>query len=286
MSEKGSEKEDKKEEKSRVPSDPFEDEMETQRGRETETETDQVFMSTTAQRSDPRLYMQYPNSVFTNPPSLMNPVAGAEQDFEPYVGDNIHDSRALQHFGEGQPQQASYRAPIYNYQLVPQIVGVPISNQAYYGIGNGQHFLGRNELGQPFIMMPASPISSNSALSRSTMSMRSSTTESTESNPSTSEHPGSSRLRRRHWQKQTEGPPGANLFIYHLPLEVTDAELLTLFDPWGEVLSVRVFVDKDSNLSKGFGFVSYATPEMAQTAIKNMNRYRVGNKRLKVAVKR
>ena len=49
------------------------------------------------------------------------------------------------------------------------------------------------------------------------------------------------------------GPPGANLFIYHLPRDLTDADLATLFANFGNVLSARVFVDKKTMDSKGFG---------------------------------
>ena len=49
------------------------------------------------------------------------------------------------------------------------------------------------------------------------------------------------------------GPNGANLFIYHLPRDLTDADLATLFSPFGNVVSAKVFVDKKTAESKGFG---------------------------------
>jgi CUG-BP- and ETR3-like factor len=50
-----------------------------------------------------------------------------------------------------------------------------------------------------------------------------------------------------------EGPAGANLFVYHLPHDLTDADLATAFNPFGNVLSAKVFVDKYTGESKGFG---------------------------------
>jgi len=82
------------------------------------------------------------------------------------------------------------------------------------------------------------------------------------------------------------GPDGANLFIYHLPQEFTDFDLSHLFSPFGNVLSSKVYIDKQTNLSKCFGFVSYDNPSSAQQAIHAMNGYQIGAKRLKVHLKR
>lgn len=57
----------------------------------------------------------------------------------------------------------------------------------------------------------------------------------------------------RRWAKQPVGPAGANLFVYYLPGSVSDADLATVFAPFGEVLSAKVYYDRDTGESKGFG---------------------------------
>ena len=99
------------------------------------------------------------------------------------------------------------------------------------------------------------------------------------------------------------------MYIYflfsHSIAEYNDADLVGLFMPFGNVISAKVFIDKNSNLSKCFGkkifffliqfnpnqffllgFVSYDNVESAQTAIRSMNGFQVLNKRLKVQLKK
>eukprot|EP00117_Sycon_ciliatum_P024551 scpid64336/ scgid20582/ CUGBP Elav-like family member 6; Bruno-like protein 6; CUG-BP- and ETR-3-like factor 6; RNA-binding protein BRUNOL-6 len=87
------------------------------------------------------------------------------------------------------------------------------------------------------------------------------------------------------FQHQQEGPDGCNLFIYHIPAEYRDADLMQLFSNFGVILSARVFIDKQTNQSKCFGFVSFDNRQSATLAISSMNGFPIGTKRLKVSLK-
>lgn len=62
------------------------------------------------------------------------------------------------------------------------------------------------------------------------------------------------------------GPPGSNLFLFHLPNNMKDSELFNLFKQFGNILSTRVMTEKNGK-SKGIGFVSFENPRSAAEAI-------------------
>lgn len=61
------------------------------------------------------------------------------------------------------------------------------------------------------------------------------------------------------------------LFVGSLPWSVSDAELKTLFEPYGKVASAKVVTDKQTRRSKGFGFVEFETEAEASAAINALN---------------
>lgn len=83
------------------------------------------------------------------------------------------------------------------------------------------------------------------------------------------------------------GPMGANIFVFHIPINWTDDDFNAHFSPFGQIVSAKIHVDPVTKASKGFGFVSYAAPQAATMAIKGMNGFDTKQgKFLKVTIKK
>ncbi len=64
---------------------------------------------------------------------------------------------------------------------------------------------------------------------------------------------------------------GRRLYVGNLAWAVTDQDLRDLFSEAGEVETAQVIVDRETNRSRGFGFVEMATAETADAAVKKFN---------------
>ncbi len=73
------------------------------------------------------------------------------------------------------------------------------------------------------------------------------------------------------------------LFIGSLPWSVNDAELKTLFEPYGNVQSAKVITDKQTRRSKGFGFVEFETEAEASAAINALNETEIKGRKIVVS---
>jgi RNA recognition motif-containing protein len=61
------------------------------------------------------------------------------------------------------------------------------------------------------------------------------------------------------------------LFVGSLAYTTTDDSLQEFFATAGQVVSAKVIMDRDTNRSKGFGFVEMATDEEAKAAIAQLD---------------
>lgn len=61
------------------------------------------------------------------------------------------------------------------------------------------------------------------------------------------------------------------LFVGSLAWTATDDDLAQFFAAAGTVASAKVIVDRETNRSKGFGFVEMSTDEEAKVAVDTLN---------------
>jgi cold-inducible RNA-binding protein len=64
---------------------------------------------------------------------------------------------------------------------------------------------------------------------------------------------------------------GKKLYVGNLTYNVNETDLEALFKPFGTVQSAQVIIDRDTNRSKGFGFVEMGSDDQAQAAIQGLN---------------
>lgn len=63
----------------------------------------------------------------------------------------------------------------------------------------------------------------------------------------------------------------AKLFVGSLAYAVRDDELAEFFASAGTVVSAKVIMDRETNRSKGFGFVEMSSDDEAKAAIEQLN---------------
>ena len=78
----------------------------------------------------------------------------------------------------------------------------------------------------------------------------------------------------------------SKLYVGNLSYQTTDEELRQLFAQAGTVSAVDLIKDRDTGMSKGFAFVTMASSEDAETAIRQFNGYSLGQRELRVSVAR
>ena len=62
-----------------------------------------------------------------------------------------------------------------------------------------------------------------------------------------------------------------NIFVGNLAVHTTEQTLRTAFEVFGHVLTVKVVIDRDSGVPRGFAFVEMSSDAEAQAAIAGLN---------------
>mmetsp|Transcript_16990 Transcript_16990/g.23639 ORF Transcript_16990/g.23639 Transcript_16990/m.23639 type:complete len:590 (-) Transcript_16990:206-1975(-) len=86
-------------------------------------------------------------------------------------------------------------------------------------------------------------------------------------------HPNSPSQRERDPDNE---PPHSRVFIV-CPKNVVEEQLISLFDPYGQIEYCRIIRDKATKESKGVAYIKFSRTSEAALAIENMNGYEVSN---------
>lgn len=62
-----------------------------------------------------------------------------------------------------------------------------------------------------------------------------------------------------------------NIFVAKLSYNTDDSQLRSTFETFGEVDSTKIIFDRETQRSKGFGFVEMPNDDEALAAIENLN---------------
>jgi cold-inducible RNA-binding protein len=74
----------------------------------------------------------------------------------------------------------------------------------------------------------------------------------------------------------------SKIFVGNLPFKAKSEDLEQLFSRFGPIIGVSIRKDRKTNKPKGFGFVSFGTPEAGPEAIRVMNGYSLEGRPLTV----
>ena len=73
-----------------------------------------------------------------------------------------------------------------------------------------------------------------------------------------------------------------NIFVGNLSFGATEADVRSLFEPYGTIERVNLITDRDTGQSRGFGFVEMSGNDEAQRAIAALDGRELNGRNLKV----
>jgi RNA recognition motif-containing protein len=71
-----------------------------------------------------------------------------------------------------------------------------------------------------------------------------------------------------------------NIYVGSLHFKMSEAELKSTFEEYGEVTSAKIIIDKYSGKSKGFGFVEMPNDSEAKKAIEKLNGSEISGRKI------
>ena len=73
-----------------------------------------------------------------------------------------------------------------------------------------------------------------------------------------------------------------NIYVSNIPFKASEADVKELFEEYGDVSSVKIITDKETQRSRGFGFVEMPDDASAKEAMTNLNGFNFQGKDLMV----
>ena len=73
-----------------------------------------------------------------------------------------------------------------------------------------------------------------------------------------------------------------NIYVGNLNYNLTEEELNEVFSEYGEVVSVKIVMDRETGRAKGFGFVEMANEADGERAVEELDGAEVSGRNMKV----
>lgn len=73
-----------------------------------------------------------------------------------------------------------------------------------------------------------------------------------------------------------------SIYVGNLPYSASSESLEEIFGAYGSVVSAKVITDRETQRSKGFGFVEMSTAEEADKAVKELENAEVDGRKIRV----
>jgi RNA recognition motif-containing protein len=74
-----------------------------------------------------------------------------------------------------------------------------------------------------------------------------------------------------------------NMYVSNLSFRLSEQELGDLFSQYGEVSSVKIIKDRETQRSRGFGFVEMPSDDQARAAMEALANYEMGGRNINVS---
>ena len=73
------------------------------------------------------------------------------------------------------------------------------------------------------------------------------------------------------------------IFVGNVPWDATEKDINDLFVAYGEVVTARILMDRETGQPRGFAFVTMASPDAARSAIEALNGRELRGRKLTVS---